>query len=339
MASIRELTSGKWQVQVRHRGMRPVAKSFKTKTEATRFARLLEPDGGGNHQRAQDFANVEAIHPSKGCESSRQARLILGPSAYTAALGSNLDAFTRGDQMNEKIQRLDVPIPFNKIHLVWGKAYLTNRYLSKLSNEELRTRLADIVSNLMVLGEDGKYRPQFNLRDDGVYAPIRNLDFLRMMYDAVTEERTRGLSHRSRFEPQEVHLAKHLSDESWCRRTDWIDGSRLSVDKYERPKMLFRFSGAKWNRDFYIDGRLRVSPASTYADPNLGYARQDNELSREWHDNTGKSWDVSTDDYYCACFFITYDCRLYNDFPEDSERRSCVAIVNPSEFSARFRLV
>lgn len=44
MASIRELSSGKFQVQVRHRGMRPVAKSFNTKTEAQRFARLLESE-------------------------------------------------------------------------------------------------------------------------------------------------------------------------------------------------------------------------------------------------------------------------------------------------------
>ena len=44
MANIRELDSGKWQVQVRHRGMRPVAKSFNTKTEAARFARLLESE-------------------------------------------------------------------------------------------------------------------------------------------------------------------------------------------------------------------------------------------------------------------------------------------------------
>ena len=44
MANVRELESGKWQVQVRHRGMRPVAKSFNTKTEAVRFARLLESE-------------------------------------------------------------------------------------------------------------------------------------------------------------------------------------------------------------------------------------------------------------------------------------------------------
>lgn len=44
MASIRELESGRWQVQVRHRGMRPSVKSFKTKTEADRWGRLLESE-------------------------------------------------------------------------------------------------------------------------------------------------------------------------------------------------------------------------------------------------------------------------------------------------------
>jgi integrase len=44
MASIRALSSGKWQVQIRRRGMRPVAKSFNTKTQAARYARLLESE-------------------------------------------------------------------------------------------------------------------------------------------------------------------------------------------------------------------------------------------------------------------------------------------------------
>jgi hypothetical protein len=41
MANIRTLSSGKWQVQFRHRGLRPVAKSFKSKAEAGRWARLM----------------------------------------------------------------------------------------------------------------------------------------------------------------------------------------------------------------------------------------------------------------------------------------------------------
>jgi integrase len=44
MASIREVSGGKWQAQLRHRGMRPVCKTFHTKTEATRWARQLESE-------------------------------------------------------------------------------------------------------------------------------------------------------------------------------------------------------------------------------------------------------------------------------------------------------
>jgi integrase len=44
MATIRQLKSGKWQAQVRRHGVRPAVKSFKTKTEADRWARLLESE-------------------------------------------------------------------------------------------------------------------------------------------------------------------------------------------------------------------------------------------------------------------------------------------------------
>ena len=44
MASIRELKTGKWQAQVRRRGIKPVVQSFKTKMEAARWARLLESE-------------------------------------------------------------------------------------------------------------------------------------------------------------------------------------------------------------------------------------------------------------------------------------------------------
>jgi integrase len=44
MATIRELESGKWQAQVRRRGMRPAVKSFNTKTDADRWARVLESE-------------------------------------------------------------------------------------------------------------------------------------------------------------------------------------------------------------------------------------------------------------------------------------------------------
>src|SRR5205823_1620279 len=130
---------------------------------------------------------------------------------------------------------------------------------------ELDERLADIASNLFVLGDDGKYRPQFHVRADRIYAPILGLDFLRMATDAWDEARIRGYPPgRGKLDPAFLQIAKRLADESWCRRPDWIAGSRLSPEAYERPRMLFRYSKSKRNSEFIHDGRIRLSPASLY---------------------------------------------------------------------------
>jgi integrase len=44
MASIRELKTGNWQAQVRRRGHKPIVETFKTKFEASRWARLIESE-------------------------------------------------------------------------------------------------------------------------------------------------------------------------------------------------------------------------------------------------------------------------------------------------------
>jgi hypothetical protein len=44
MANIRQLESGNWQVQVRRTGRPPTAKTFKTRADAARWARLLESE-------------------------------------------------------------------------------------------------------------------------------------------------------------------------------------------------------------------------------------------------------------------------------------------------------
>jgi hypothetical protein len=235
------------------------------------------------------------------------------------------------------IHWFDNPIPLNDMTAVWEKLYRENRYLKGLTNEELEIRRADILASTMDLGEDGKYRPRFNQRADRVYAPIRNLDFLRMAAELWFEKRIRGLNrtHSSRY-PKQIQWPRRLSDETWCKRPNWVENSRLSMDKYEHPKMLFRFSDAKWNSEFYSKGRIRIAPASQYKDSTLGSARHDDELSLEWRNGAGEIFDVSTDDYYVVCFSSTYDYRLYHDFLDDAECRSCVAIYEPHELTARF---
>ena len=44
MANIRELETGNWQAQVRRRGLKAAVRTFKTKIEAARGARLLESE-------------------------------------------------------------------------------------------------------------------------------------------------------------------------------------------------------------------------------------------------------------------------------------------------------
>ncbi len=44
MANLRKLDSGRWQVQVRRAGLKPLAKSFDTKSDAKRWARTLESE-------------------------------------------------------------------------------------------------------------------------------------------------------------------------------------------------------------------------------------------------------------------------------------------------------
>src|SRR5690242_1465767 len=44
MASIRQLSSGNWQVQVRRTGRPPAARSFKSRADAAKWARMLETE-------------------------------------------------------------------------------------------------------------------------------------------------------------------------------------------------------------------------------------------------------------------------------------------------------
>jgi hypothetical protein len=240
--------------------------------------------------------------------------------------------------MEEKLQLFGRPIRFNQIHRIWIEEYKRNRYMKALTIDALKKRFAYIMSNLMILSDDGKYRPVFNMRADGIYAPIRGLDYLRMAIEIYAEQNLRALKGDDlKVDEAEFHRARRLSDESWCKRLDWVEGSRLSLDKYEQPRMLFRFAEAQWNREFLTKGRLRIAPASSYNDFALDRARRDDEIVLEWHDDKGTIWDVFVDDYYCVCFSSSYDYRLYMDFLEDSDRRSCVAIRDRAALFERLK--
>jgi hypothetical protein len=235
--------------------------------------------------------------------------------------------------MEEYVRRFPRATQINSLATYWIRDYRANRYLQRLSKNDLLARIADIVSNLMALGDDGRYRPRFRVRKDHIYAPIRNLDFLRMEVDAWEEMRLRGYMPLPALDTKRLQIAKRLSDQSWCQRPDWIQNSRLSLDNYERPRMLFRFSETQWNEEFIELGRVRISAASRYNDTAAINAVKDDELRLEWYDTQLTRKVLEVKDYFCLCLSSEYDYRLFGDFQSDS----CVAIKDPVVFSQRLR--
>lgn len=235
--------------------------------------------------------------------------------------------------MVKQIRYVGHPIPINSLPEHWIREYRVNRYLKQLSTVELYERTADIVSNMLFLADDGKYRPRFRVRADRIYAPIRNLDFLRMATDVWEEARLRGTADvDTLLDPTRLQIAKRLTDESWCRRPNWVTASRLSLERYKRPRMLFRFSKAQWNLDFISCGRTHVSPASRYKDAESN-AVKDDELRLHWYDKNLSLQVAEVQDYYSLCLSSEYDYRLFFDFQSDS----CVAIKDPAAFSIRLQ--
>lgn len=235
--------------------------------------------------------------------------------------------------MIEQIRHFSRPTPINSLAEHWIREYRVNRYLKQLSAVELDERSADIVSNMLFLADDGKYRPRFRIREDRIYSPIRNLDFLRMATDIWEEARIRGHTVvETPLEPARLQIAKRLTDESWCRHPDWVTASRLSLERYERPRMLFRFSKTKWNLDFIRNGITHFSPVSSYKDAKSNAVRDD-ELRLHWYDKNLTPQMVEVQDYYALCLSSEYDYRLFCDFKKDS----CVAIKDPAAFSVRLQ--
>jgi hypothetical protein len=235
----------------------------------------------------------------------------------------------------DDVRWFETPTPLNSIGDEWRALYRSDRYLAGLSDLELDVRMGDLVSNLMLLGDDRKYRPQFQLGADRTYRPVRGLDFLRSTVEAWEEARLRGRETSLFSESREtIRFAERLADESWCSRPDWVWRSRLNPERYQTPDMIFRFNPNKdHNRQFLERGAYYISAASSYNDSGLNWARRDDELTTVWYDSSRSAQKVQVTDYYCMCFSSTYDYRLYPDF----NAQSCVAIHDPPKFFERLK--
>lgn len=140
--------------------------------------------------------------------------------------------------------------------------YLADRYLQYLSLDDLVQRLRDILSNILILRDDGK-GGLHDIRGEGRYWFI-------LFCNVMTEFDLRGCSPPDGFlENAEVP------------KLTWPDppaGSEYRDSLKFKGDFLFKFSKASWLQDMLDNGTVYLSPATRFDDPTLNPAIQDKEL-------------------------------------------------------------
>lgn len=124
--------------------------------------------------------------------------------------------------------------------------------------------------------------------------------------------------------------------------------------------IIVKFGKRKHMAELLLGGRGRVSPATSYKDESLGYARTDDEscitgfldpadahrfmvINDESDRSVGLDIDVpylgsvpidihASTDFYVYCLAKSTDVRLFDDF---ADADACVVITRPEQFKAR----
>ena len=219
-------------------------------------------------------------------------------------------------------------------HEWWRHRYNLDPYLDTLSNEQLRTRTADVVDNFTTINSDLKISP----------LPInRSGEFWMISWTHVLEEwATRG---------------GMVYDEPFIRTPDlnW-PGLALAVEKFSKLRrqsdgLLVKFGKTEHIRVAFDRGSFRISPASLYNDPSLNPAVRDDELSLDVYERSKLYAEVldkhggvlkppgfvhgirrktfrSKTNYYVFCLAMEQSLRLFPDF----EAKSALVIHSPRRF-------
>ena len=236
----------------------------------------------------------------------------------------------------DHVIRFPRPVNFKSILEIQRFRYRANRYMQALSIEELQQRTHDVMANVIRLRDDGKYELIVPKRN-GLHAPTRNIDFMRLYLEVGEEMLIRGLLGSGEKSANPVKKIRRLDDESWCHRPDWVGASQHSRQSYSNiPTMLFKFGNAEHMRALHKRGEAFVSPASSFKVADGDAARQDDELSMHWY-RSGEKVEFRASDYYCWCCASVYDYRLFWDFESGGKPAdACLAIHNLDSFIERF---
>lgn len=214
--------------------------------------------------------------------------------------------------------------------------YRQRRYLQGTSADELAQRFRDIVSNLVVLQDDGKLgvRQPLPVQSPGGF-------FWTCLTHCLEEYAIRGWDV-----PDIGRSLKGLEQQGrHVPRSTWPDAPR-GAEVFARKRAEVGPLLAKYTKGRYVDsalrrGEIRISPASNYSDPSLNPAQRDGELKRVFiHPASDVELKVparrggpptkpikpirdveyhltSKTNYYVYCLSTELDPRLLQDFDAD----------------------
>jgi hypothetical protein len=224
---------------------------------------------------------------------------------------------------------------------MWQQGYRTRPYLQHSSEQEVAARLRYVLENITTLLPDGKV---------GVLSPEPYGKDWYPLFEHVQEEyRRRGTTPPGGF----------LKDAKVANPTFPVADAAISairsVSLTAEGTYLVKLGKREHMLDFYKRGRLRIAPASSYADPSLNCAVRDDEQSLSayglqsevlievFDQKTGKLKAAtnpignltytsrSHTDYYVYCMGVSLDHRLFGDFGYNA----CVIVRDRGTFMDR----
>ncbi len=207
----------------------------------------------------------------------------------------------------------------------WEFEYEMRRYLSRVSEGDLRERYRDIVRNMSsYTGPERDSIPIHSYQSSWYWFRKEHqnrLEFALRGIDPPAFDRVPMNSYKGGLESQKVPNG---------------------------TKVIFRYSKSKYMREMVVQGKIRFSPAESYEDKQHNQARRDDELHKHAYipgehatitDQSGRRINVLGDirrtvtgtRYHLVCLSCVWDPELFVDFEADT----CVVISDPQEFAKR----
>lgn len=208
---------------------------------------------------------------------------------------------------------------------LWALDYETRRYLSGMTENDLRDRHASIIRNMDSYTEPYRDAVPINSYQSSWY-------WHRKEYQTRLEFILRGA------DPPLCEFAPAISNSGESEAEEIPNGN----------KFIFRYSKRKYMRQMIEQGQIRFSPAERYDNEKYNDARRDDELNKHAYipsknakitDESGRTTNVIGDirrtvsgpDYHLVCFSCVWNEKLFADFDADT----CVKILDTNEFAKR----